>query len=343
MTETTEDHGLGPALTWIAERMEGFDPAAYTAEKITGGQSNPTYRLIGPRRFVLRRKPPGKLLKSAHAVDREYRVQSALQDTPVPTATMRLLCEDDSVIGAAFYLMDEVAGRNLTDPCLPDIAVPDRAAYQAEMARVMAAIHNVDPAAVGLADYAPPGNYMARQIARWTRQYEASKTDDLPDMDALMTQLAAQEFDDDAPRHLVHGDYRIDNMIFAPEGATCAAVLDWELSTLGDPFADLAALLMQWQMPPGKLGRGLAGVNRAKEGLMTDEAFTEAYCQHRGIAEVPRMNVYMGFAFFRMASILQGVKKRALDGNASDPASAQLISQAIPAYASLGLAALNAG
>lgn len=338
MTDALSD--LAPALDWLARHLDGFDPAEAAAERITGGQSNPTYRLsTASGRYILRRKPGGALLKSAHAVDREFRVQKALAGSDVPVARVHLLCEEAAVWGAEFYLMDEVPGRNLRDPALPEIPRPERAAYGAEMARVMAAIHNVDIAAAGLADYAPPGNYMARQIRRWTKQYHASATEDLPDMNALMDWLAAQDFPEDAPRHLVHGDYRIDNLLFAPEGPRCAAVLDWELSTLGDPYADLAALLMQWQMPPGKLGRGLAGMDRAAEGLISDADFVAAYCAHRGIAEVPRMSTYMAFAFFRMAAILQGVKKRGLDGNAADPASAALISQAIPAYAALGLRA----
>lgn len=335
--------GLRPALDWIAARLDGFAPETCTISQITGGQSNPTYRIVTPQaRYVLRRKPPGVLLKSAHAVEREYRVQRALAGSGVPVPRMRLLCEDDGVLGAAFYLMDEVAGRNLTDPRLPDIPRADRAAYQAEMARVLAALHCVDPGAVGLADYAPPGGYMTRQIARWTRQYAASRTEDLPDMDRLAAGLAALEFPSDA-RQLVHGDYRIDNLIFAPDAPRCAALLDWELSTLGDPLADLAALLMQWQMPPGRVGRGLDGVDRAAQGLMSDSAFIQSYCRHRGLEDLPRLNLYLAFAFFRMAAILQGVKKRGLEGNAADPEGARAIAQDIPAYAARGLAALRDG
>lgn len=345
MTDTDPAaHGLAPALDWLAQRCPGFDGAGARAEKILGGQSNPTFRLAtASGRYILRRKPGGALLKSAHAVEREFRVQRALADTAVPVARMWALCEDADIIGTAFYLMDEVPGRNLRDPQLQEVDRADRAAHLLEMARVLAAIHEVDPAAAGLADYAPPGNYMLRQISRWSRQYRASETDTLPDMEALIAALEAQDFPDDAPRRLVHGDYRIDNLLFAPDRPACAAVLDWELSTLGDPIADLAALLMQWRMPAGALGRGLDGVDRAAEGLVSDADFIAAYCRHRGLDAVPRLNVYLGFAFFRMASILQGVKKRALDGNAADPERAMLISRAIPDYAAQGLAALERG
>ncbi|MDX5381456.1 MAG: phosphotransferase family protein, partial [Rhodobacterales bacterium] len=267
---------------WLSQHLEGFE-GPVTAEKFAGGQSNPTFRLITPkRRYVLRRKPPGILLKSAHAVEREFRVQKALAGSDVPVARMHVLCEDDSVIGSAFYVMDEVNGRHFDDPRLPEVARDDRRAVQDEMNRVLAAIHSVDLIATGLNDYGPEGNYYRRQIDRWTKQYRASEMDHIAPMEDLIAWLDSSIPEDDGQRTLVHGDYRIDNMLFAKDSPTCLAVLDWELSTTGHPYADLAAVLMQWGMPPGNEGRGLAGVDRAAQGLMTDEEFIAAYCARRG-------------------------------------------------------------
>lgn len=305
--------------------------------KFQGGQSNPTFLLKTPgHNFVLRRKPPGVLLKSAHAVDREYRVQKALADTDVPVSKMHLLCEDDDVIGSAFYIMDHVEGRNFNEPSMEGLSNAERAGVIDEMNRVLAALHDVDIDAVGLSDYGPPGNYFERQVARWSKQYRASETESLPDMDRLMELLAAQVPEEDGQRTLVHGDYRIDNMIFDKKTTDCRAVLDWELSTIGHPFADLAAVIMQWQMPPGAEGRGLAGVDRAALGLPSDDAFIAMYCDRRGIARPEGFGYYVAFACFRIAAILQGVKKRALDGNAANPEKALKLGAYVPALADLG-------
>ena len=324
---------------WLWGRLEGFR-GPLTADKIPGGQSNPTYRLRTPSGdYVLRRKPPGTLLKSAHAVDREFRVQRALAGTDVPTARMHLLCEDDAVIGSAFYVMEHVAGRHLDDPRLPEIDREERAVLYDEMNRVLAAIHAVDVEAVGLADYGPPGDYYARQFGRWTKQYRASETEPIPAMDALAAWLHDNLPPDDGRRTLVHGDYRLDNLLFAQDSPRCAAVLDWELSTLGHPLADLAALVMQWRMPTGPEGRGLAGVDRASLGIPSDEAFVSAYRERAGLPPVRGFGFYLAFAFFRMAAILQGVKRRALDGNASDPERGLRMGVHVPRFAEGGLAA----
>ena len=324
---------------WLAGRLDGFE-GPLTAEKIPGGQSNPTYRLRTPARdYVLRRKPSGTLLPSAHAVDREFRVQRALAGSEVPVARMLLLCEDASVIRSAFYVMGHVAGRGFDDPRLPEVDREERAALYAEMCRVLAAIHGVDVEAAGLADYGPPGDYYARQLGRWTKQYRASETEPIPAMDALIVWLGENLPPDDGRRTLVHGDYRLDNLLFAPDAPRCAAVLDWELSTLGHPFADLAALVMQWRRPPGPEGRGLAGVDRDALGIPSDEAFVASYCERTGIPGIPAFGFYLAFAFFRMGAILQGVKKRALDGNASDPERGLRMGAHVPRFAEGGLAA----
>ena len=328
---------------WLTDHLPGF-AGPITAEKFAGGQSNPTFRLITPSgRYVLRRKPPGILLKSAHAVEREFRVQKALAGSDVPVARMHVLCEDDSVIGSAFYVMDEVDGRHFDDPRLPELAREDRRAVQDEMNRVLAAIHSVDLNATGLNDYGPEGNYYRRQIDRWTKQYRASEMDHIAPMEELIAWLDSNIPPDDGQRTLVHGDYRIDNMLFAKDSPTCLAVLDWELSTTGHPYADLAAVLMQWGMPPGNEGRGLAGVDRAAQGLMTDAEFIAAYCDRRGLPGIDGFGFYLAFAFFRMGCILQGVLKRAVDGNASNPERARKLGSFVPLFAQSGLDAARKG
>lgn len=323
--------------TWMAAHVPGFQ-GPMTVEKFATGQSNPTFKLnAASGAYVLRRKPSGQLLKSAHAVDREFRVQQALAGTDVPVTNMYALCEDDFVIGSMFYVMGYVAGRTFVDPRLTDLGISDRTAVFDDMNRVLAAIHSVDLDATGLSDYGPQGNYYRRQIDRWTKQYRASETGVIPEMDALIVWLDANVPEDDGQVTLVHGDYRIDNLLFAPDRPTCVAVLDWELSTLGHPYADLAAVIMQWSLPPGDTGRGLAGVDRNALGLPEDQAFIDAYCARMGIAGIDRFGFYLAFCFFRMASILQGVKRRALDGNASNPERALELGAFVPAFAQGGL------
>ena len=326
---------------YLKPRMDGFD-GPLEATKFESGQSNPTFLLTTPtNNYVLRRKPPGILLKSAHAVDREFRVQKALAGTDVPVAKMHHLCEDDSVIGSSFYIMDHISGRNFDEPTLGDLNNADRTSVMKDMNRVLAALHDVNIDEIGLADYGPPGHYLERQVSRWSKQYRASETKPLPAMNRLIDILTERMPVDDGQRTLVHGDYRIDNMIFERDGTRCLAVLDWELSTIGHPYADLASVIMQWQLPVGRKGRGLMGVDRADLGLPTDDAFIMQYCERRGLDGIDNFGYYVGFCFFRMAAIIQGVLKRALDGNASNPEQAKELGAYVPVFAEHGLKALD--
>lgn len=338
------DLDVGAVERWLARAAPDL-AGTYEARKFPGGQSNPTYLLTGARgTLVLRRKPSGRLLKSAHAVEREFRVQRALAPTPVPVPCMVALCEDESVIGTVFYVMEHVAGRNFDDPRVPEAAgAGERAALYDEINRVLAEIHMVDVGKVGLDDFGRPGDYFRRQIERWSGQYRASETGTIAEMDALARWLGSHAPPDDGRRTLVHGDYRIDNLLFAPHEARCVAVLDWELSTLGHPFADLAGVLMQWRLPTGPDGRGLQGVNRAAAGLPSDEAFLARYCERTRQPPIEGFGFYLAFSFFRMAAILQGVKKRGLDGNASNPQRAAQLGALVPLYAQEGLAAAARG
>ena len=328
---------------YLKENLPEFE-GPMSVSKFQTGQSNPTFLLKTPAKsYVLRRKPPGVLLKSAHAVDREFRVQKALEHTDVPVSKMHLLCEDDAVIGSMFYIMDFVPGRNFNEPAMPDLLPAERTGVIDDMNRVLAAMHEVDINAVGLSDYGPEGNYFERQVGRWSKQYRASETQKNPAMDALMDALVEAQPDDDGQRTLVHGDYRLDNMIFDATGTQCRAVLDWELSTIGHPFADLAAVIMQWQLPAGTEGRGMAGLDRAALGLPSDEAFIAQYCERRGLKGIDNFGYYLGFCFFRMAAIIQGVLKRGLDGNASNPQRAMKLGEFVPVFAQHGLDSLKRG
>jgi aminoglycoside phosphotransferase (APT) family kinase protein len=339
MTNAAQHLDTDAVAAWLTDHMPGFR-GPLTAEKFAQGQSNPTFRLVTPSaRYVLRRKPPGVLLKSAHAVDREFRVQRALAGTDVPVARMHVLCEDDSVIGSAFYVMEEVRGRNFDDPRMPMLDNAGRAQVIDQMNKVLAAIHSVDIGAVGLSDFGPEGSYFRRQTDRWSKQYRASETENIPEMEALMRWLDANMPEDDRQRTLVHGDYRLDNLLFDREGTDCVAVLDWELSTIGHPFADLAGVIMQWAMPPGGDGRGLGGIDRVALGLPSDAEFIAAYCARRGLPGIDRFGFYLAFCFFRMGAILQGVKKRALDGNASNPERALQMGRFVSVFAQNGLRA----
>ena len=326
---------------YLKPRLDGFD-GPLEATKFESGQSNPTFLLTTPtNNYVLRRKPPGILLKSAHAVDREFRVQKALAGTDVPVAKMHHLCEDDSVIGSSFYIMDHISGRNFDEPTLGDLNNADRTSVMKDMNRVLAALHDVNIDEIGLADYGPPGHYLERQVSRWSKQYRASETKPLLAMNRLIDIITERMPVDDGQRTLVHGDYRIDNMIFERDGTRCLAVLDWELSTIGHPYADLASVIMQWQLPVGRKGRGLMGVDRADLGLPTDDAFIMQYCERRGLDGIDNFGYYVGFCFFRMAAIIQGVLKRALDGNASNPEQAKELGAYVPVFAEHGLKALD--
>ncbi len=340
MTDTTS-LDVAAVDAYLSTHLSGYQ-GPLEATKFAIGQSNPTFELRTPNKsYVLRRKPAGVLLKSAHAVDREFRVQRALAGSSVPVPEMLLLCEDDAVIGSAFYVMEHLSGRVFMEPTMKGESNAVRTAILDEMSRVLAELHMVDIDAVGLSDYGPTGNYFERQISRWTKQYRASETAKIADMDALIAELETSVPADDGQRTLVHGDYRIDNLMFELNGTNCIGVLDWELSTIGHPYADLAAVIMQWQMPPGKEGRGLAGVDRQSLGLPSDQSFINQYCDRRGLSGIDNFGFYLAFNFFRMAGILQGVYKRALDGNASDPKRAQAFGAYVPIFAQYGLAALK--
>lgn len=303
--------------TYLSQHIAGFSaPIAIT--KFPGGQSNPTYRLQTPHGdFVLRRKPAGTLLKSAHAVDREFQVLSALAGSNVPVAKAFHLCEDDSVIGSMFYIMEYVDGRVMWDPSLPGESHASRAAIYNEMNRVLACIHSLDIDAAGLSQYGKAGNYYERQMSRWVTQYRASETETISEMEHLIDWLVANTPADDGRVSLVHGDFRLDNMMFAKHDARVIAVVDWELSTLGHPFADLAYQCMQWRMPhQGELS-GLGGLDREALGIPSEADYIAQYCSRMGIEGIDNWPFYLAFSFFRLAAILQGVKKRALDGNAS--------------------------
>ena len=323
---SAQDLDLARLEPWLREQIPSLD-AALSVEKFAGGQSNPTFKLsAGDTHYVLRRKPPGELLASAHAVDREFRVLDALRDTDVPVPNAIALCTDDSVLGSMFYVMEHLEGRIFWDPAVPEVNNEERTAIYDEMNRVLAALHSVDVNAVGLTDYGKPGNYYARQIGRWTKQYRASETEHVPDMEALIEWLPAHIPEGEESVALVHGDYRLDNMIFHPIEPRIIGILDWELSTLGDPLADLAYQLMAWQFPREGGIAGLEGLNRAELGLPSDEAYIAAYCERTGRQGIDNWPFYMAFCFFRIAAILQGIKKRAQIGTAS---SAEADSRAI--------------
>ena len=295
-----------------------------TSSKFKGGQSNPTYRIdAASGTYVLRRKPPGQLLASAHAVDREFRVLTALHGSVVPVARPLHLCTDESVVGSMFYLMEFMDGRICWDPSLPDIASADRAAYFDALISTLAALHRVDVAAVGLTDYGKPGNYFARQIARWSEQYRASQTRKIPAMDALIDKLAARCPADDGVVALTHGDYRIDNLMFHPSEPRVIAVVDWELSTLGHPLADLGYFCMALRLPRNPALPGLAGLDRTELGIPDEAAMLARYSELSGRAIPDDWPFVLAFSFFRLAAIAQGVAKRAQQGNASSEKAVQ--------------------
>ena len=326
---------LGP---YLEAHVEGFRGLEHI-EKFKSGQSNPTYLLhAASGRYVLRAKPPGQLLKSAHQVDREYRVMKALAGTNVPVPRVLHLSGEGeaSPIGRMFYVMAYVDGRVLWDPALSEIGSnAERSAIYDAMNATLAALHAVDVEAVGLADFGRPGSYFERQLARWTGQYRASETGKVSDMDALISWLDQHLPPDDGVAALVHGDYRLDNMMFARDEARVVAVLDWELSTLGHPFADIAYQCMQWRLPHDSGFKGLGGVDRAALGIPSEEDYVAAYCRRRGIGAIDNWTFCLAFSFFRLAAICQGVYKRALDGNASNPEKARTYGEAVTLLAGL--------
>ena len=330
-----DEAALAPYLERHVDGFLGLE----SVEKFKAGQSNPTYLLkASSGRYVLRAKPPGQLLKSAHQVDREYTVMKALAGSTVPVPKVLHLAPEDSPIGRMFYVMGFMDGRIFWDPALPEIASsPERAAIYDSMNATLAALHDVDVGAVGLADYGRPGNYFERQIGRWTSQYRASETGAVGEMDALIVWLENHVPADDGVVSLVHGDYRLDNMIFHPTAPRVIAVLDWELSTLGHPYADIAYQCMQWRLPHTSGFRGLGGIDRAVLGLPSEEAYVARYCERRGIDGIDNWTFYLAFSFFRLAAICQGVYKRALDGNASNPEKAKTYGEAVRLLSALAV------
>jgi len=303
---------------YLGEHVEGF-AGPLSIEQFKGGQSNPTFKLITPgRAYVMRAKPgpASKLLPSAHAVEREFRVMDALSKTDVPVARMFALCEDESVIGRAFYVMEFVEGRVLWDQSLPGMTRDERHAIYVEMNRVIAALHRVDYASLGLADFGRPGNYFARQIGRWSKQYKASETEHIEAMDRLIEWLPAHIPEDDGATSIVHGDYRLDNLIFHPSEPRILAILDWELSTIGHPLADFSYHLMSWHIQPQGF-RGIAGLDLATLGIPSQSEYVAMYCRSTGRTSIEDVDFYLAYNMFRIAGILQGIMKRVVDGTAA--------------------------
>ena len=326
---------------FVAKVCEGFRPIQ-SVRPAGSGQSNPTYIITDEKgaELVLRQRPLGKLLASAHAIDREYRVMSALAGSSVAVPSMVTYCDDLSLIGADFYLMERVQGRAFIDPRLEELEQDQRKPIFQAMAETLAHIHNTDLAMTKLEGYGAPGAYFARGVARWSKQYRTAETQTHPQLEELMDWLTHNQPTSEGPHTLVHGDYRLDNLLIDVQTQAITAVVDWELSTTGHPLSDLGGILMQWALPPGGQGRGLMGVDRAALGLMSDEAFIAAYMAMRnGAVDLKDLPFATAFAFFRMAGILQGIVKRGLDGNAADPEAAAHMASYIPLLAAGGLMA----
>ena len=343
-----ENRGSGPVAErhrvdaqilqrYLCEHIDGF-AGPLTIEQFKGGQSNPTYKLITPqRRYVMRAKPgpAAKLLPSAHAIEREFRVQQALAGSSVPVAAMHALCEDESLIGAGFYLMDFVDGEILREQSLPGFSPAERGARYDAMNATIAHLHTLDIDALGLRDFGRPGQYFARQIDRWTRQYAASRDGDIADMDRLIAWLPAHvPREAQEPVALVHGDYRIDNLVFAHGEPRLRAVLDWELSTLGHPLADFAYHVMTWHIVPGFIS-GLGGLDLDALGIPDEQAYVHAYQRRTGLDIGPHWDFSLAYNLFRLAAILQGVGARARAGMATDPDALRFAAQ-VPMLAALG-------
>ncbi len=329
---------------YLAEQLPGFR-GPLTVEQFKGGQSNPTYRLRSPSgAWVLRRKPPGKLLPSAHAVDREYRVIKALGQCGFPVPEAVLLCEDASVVGTMFYLMAYVPGRITWEATMPDSAPVERGEIYARVNATLAQLHNLDYEKIGLGDFGKPGNYFARQIGRWSRQYQASETESIAEMDRLIDWLPGNIPADDATS-VVHGDYRLDNVILHPQRAEVIAVLDWELSTLGHPLGDFTYHLMQWRLPRVK-GFGistLVDVDLSALGIPTEDEYVAMYCEHTGRSDIGNRDFYFAYNFFRLAAILQGIGGRVRDGTATSEHARIMAAQVRPLAALAWRFAKDAG
>ncbi|HAV49450.1 MAG TPA: phosphotransferase family protein [Brevundimonas sp.] len=313
---------------WLTENVEGYE-GPLTLRQFKGGQSNPTYELATPgKTYVLRRKPPGVLLPSAHAVDREFQVISALHAQGFPVARPHTLCTDDTVIGSMFYVMDKVEGRVFWDLKLPGLEPAERRAIYEAQTDTLAALHRFDPDTIGLSDYGKPGNYFARQVGRWTKQYQASEIDTIEAMDRLIAFLP-QSLPADGPTRIVHGDFRLDNMILAPDRAEVRAVLDWELSTLGDPMADFSYLLIAWVIP-ATLRNGLAGADLEALGIPSVEETVARYAARTGTAAPDNLDWLFAYNLFRLAAICQGIAGRVRDGTAASSHARTMAAQVGP-------------
>ena len=316
--------------TWLAANVEGFS-GPFTLTKFPSGQSNPTYRIAATSGdYVLRRKPFGQLLPSAHAVEREYRLLSALHPLAFPVPEPLALCDDPDVIGAIFYVMEMARGRPYADGALPDFDPPTRGRMYAQLVDVLADLHAIDPEKAELSDFGRPGNYFERQVARWTRQYRDSETDYLPEMERLISFLPAT-LPEQSRTSIVHGDYRIDNVVYDGDG-TLTAVLDWELATLGDPLADFSYLAMQWMMPADGAA-GLAGLDLAALGIPTLDEIVTRYSERSSVPVADKLDWYFAYNLFRLAGIVQGIKKRVIDGTASHAQAAEMAKR-VPMLAS---------
>jgi aminoglycoside phosphotransferase (APT) family kinase protein len=320
IVDVLPQHRFDEQALWryLQAQLDDFSGPA-ELRQFQGGQSNPTFLIQTPtKKFVLRKKPPGKLLPSAHLVEREYRILRALPGTDVPVPAARLLCEDPAIIGTSFYVMDHVEGRVITSVTLPQLTPSERASVYDDYARIGAALHAVDFRAVGLSDFGKPEGYIARQLDRWSKQYLASKTEENADMERLIAWLAANLPGADETA-IVHGDYRIGNTIIHPTQPRIIAVLDWELATLGHPLSDLAYACMYYHLPAGEGRGGLADVNLRELGIPDENEFIATYCRHAGRARIDNWPFFLAFSCFRMAAITQGVYARGLQGNAADP------------------------
>jgi aminoglycoside phosphotransferase (APT) family kinase protein len=313
---------------WLEENVQGFD-GPIAVEKFPGGQSNPTYRIAAASgSYVLRRKPFGTLLPSAHAVDREYRLLTALHPVGFPVPRPLALCSDPEVVGSIFYVMELVEGRTFWNGALPDETASQRRALYEAMIATLAQLHAMDPDAVGLSDFGRPGNYFTRQVGRWTKQYRAAQTEDIPAVEKLIHWLP-RTVPEQTRTSIIHGDFRIDNLIYAPNRPRVAAVLDWELATIGDPLADFAYLAMNWVLPAdGKAG--LAGLELSGTGIPTMEELIALYCAATGRGGMPDLHWYFAYNLFRMTGIVQGVKKRLQDGNASSAQAEETAARLLP-------------
>jgi aminoglycoside phosphotransferase (APT) family kinase protein len=328
---------------YLTKSMPGFK-GPVRAEKCGTGQSNPTYILhTGAGKYALRRKPPGKLLKSAHQVDREYRVMKALHGTGVPVPKMHHLCMDPSIVGTEFFVMECLDGRIFWDPKIPEVDKAQRTGIYDAMNRAVSALAIVDPKKVGLEDFGRPGNYYARQIKRWSDQYVGSETEKIAEMDRLIDWLPKHLPPEDGLVSVVHGDYRLDNMIFHATEPRILGVVDWELSTLGHPFADLSYQCMQWRLPGDGQMRSLGGVDRKALGIPTEEEYVAKFCERTGFKSIPNWSFYLAYNMFRLAAIIQGVYKRGVDGTASNRDSALQRGKTVPLVARQAIELIEEG